>query len=755
MGAQHVTNPTSCKCIVVFGTKGGVGKTVVASNLAVGLAQELKKSVCLIDLDIMAMGDVSKMLNVSASRSIADLAPALKSAAQLPGPSAVKDGVFQLQDGALSEGALSLEEVVAPHSSGVHVVTYMSNPRQLGALDPKLLPPFLEALKRRYDYIVIDAGKGFTDLIVAALDQAHLMLMVVTPDIVTLYQTKLALGILEGLLFPASMVKIVLNRAESTGGVGSADVREALPCEIIAEIPSDGRTVGTSINEGRPLITAYRSTKVAEAYRHLIDTLATRQQLYLSTAQMPRHRVEDGVPADDSTKMWLSRATQEEPRSAQEAADDELIIVKQRIHDALVEELDLKKLDLSVIANKTQLKHLREKTERVINNLLTRETGGMLASREVRSRLVKEIADEALGLGSLEELLADPDITDILVNGKDEIYVERKGKLQLTNKRFISNDQVRTVIERIVAPIGRRIDEAMPMVDARLPDGSRVNAIIQPLSIRGPVLSIRKFARERYTIDDMIRFGTLNEPMAQFLHACVAGHKNIIISGGTGSGKTTFLNVLSSFIPQHERIITIEDAVELKLAQRHWLSLEARPPNVEGRGQVTVRDLFRNVLRMRPDRVIIGECRGDEALDMLQAMNTGHDGSLTTIHANSPTDVITRLDSMVLMSNIDLPIRVIREMIASAVHLIIHTARLSDGSRKITAVSAVTGREGDNVLITEIFRFRQTGLAPDGAVLGQFEPTGHAPMFVEELRVKGFELPASLFQVAAPTKQSP
>ncbi|MFC1675262.1 CpaF family protein, partial [Candidatus Omnitrophota bacterium] len=366
---------------------------------------------------------------------------------------------------------------------------------------------------------------------------------------------------------------------------------------------------------------------------------------------------------------------------------------------------------------------------------------------EVRKQLVKDILDEALGLGPLEDLLDDPTITDIMVNNKDEIYIERGGKIEVTNKRFISNEQVRMIIERILAPLGRHIDESVPMVDARLPDGSRVNAIIPPLSLTGPSLTIRKFRKERFKIEELIGMGTMSEPIAEFLKACVLARKNIIVSGGTGSGKTTVLNVLSEFIPDNERIITLEDAAELKLHHEHWIRLESRPPNIEGKGAIQIRDLFRNTLRMRPDRILIGECRSVEALDMLQAMNTGHDGSMTTIHANSTGNVLVRLDSMILMSDIELPIRAIREMIASAINLVVHTARLHDGSRKITQITEIAGMKDElHVDIRDIFLFKHSGMDKDGRIKGDFRATGYIPSFIEDLRLRGISLPKDLFK---------
>ena len=413
--------------------------------------------------------------------------------------------------------------------------------------------------------------------------------------------------------------------------------------------------------------------------------------------------------------------------------------------------MNIKRLDLKVFSDHKKTKELRDKAELTVSNLLVEEAGSFIPSQEVRKKLIKEILDEALGLGALEDLLADPDITDIMVNNKNEIYVERFGKIEMSSKKFISNDQVRTIIERIIAPIGRRIDESVPMVDARLADGSRVNAIISPLSLTGPTLTIRKFRKDRYKAGDLVNFGALTNEMSDFIKACVYCRKNMIVSGGTGSGKTTVLNALSEYIPSDERIVTLEDAAELKLHQQHWVRLESRPPNIEGKGAVTIRDLFRNTLRMRPDRIIVGECRGTESLDMLQAMNTGHDGSMTTIHANSTFDVLSRLDSMILMSGIELPVRVIREMIASAVDIIIHTARLSDGSRKVLAISEITGMKDDlHINLNDIFVFKQTGVDAKGKVLGYFTATGYLPSFIAEIRIRGVEIADDIFKPTKP-----
>jgi pilus assembly protein CpaF len=428
--------------------------------------------------------------------------------------------------------------------------------------------------------------------------------------------------------------------------------------------------------------------------------------------------------------------------------EDQIIKFKRKVHEQLIEELDLKRVQIEMYAASAEkMNELRAKAEKIVSNVITKEAGGFISSTEIRRKITKEIVEEALGLGPLEDLLKDPVVTEIMVNNKDQVYVEKFGKLELTPRKFTSNEQVRIVIERILAPLGRRIDESVPYVDARLPDGSRVNAIISPLSLTGPTLTIRKFAKQRWTIDDLInRFASLTPDMSLFLQAAVASRKNILVSGGTGSGKTTFLNILSEFIPETERIVTIEDAAELKLHQTHWVRLESRPPNIEGKGEITIRDLFRNTLRMRPDRIIVGEVRSREVLDMLQAMNTGHDGSMSTIHANSTHDVLIRLDSMILMSGVELPIRAIREQVASAIHIIVQTARLSDGSRKVTAITEVVGMlDETHVNLQDMFVYRQTGVDKEKNVIGYFTPLGYIPTFYDEIRARGIDLSREIF----------
>lgn len=410
------------------------------------------------------------------------------------------------------------------------------------------------------------------------------------------------------------------------------------------------------------------------------------------------------------------------------------------VHEQLLKRMDLKRMDLADDPEK-----LKVQTSGYIKDLLE-EIKTELPGDMTREQMITELIDEALGLGPLEDLLKDPKVTEIMVNHKDQIFIEKSGRLQLSQKSFINDAQVRAVIERIVAPLGRRIDESTPMVDARLKDGSRVNAIIPPLALKGSCITIRKFSKKPFTIENLIQFGTLNKNMADFIQIAVEQRQNIVISGGTGSGKTTLLNVVSGFIPDDERIVTVEDAAELQLPQVHVVSLETRPPNIEGEGAITIRDLVRNCLRMRPDRIVVGECRGSEALDMLQAMNTGHDGSLTTGHANAPRDMLSRLETMVLMAGMDLPSRAIREQISSAVSLIIQQTRFPDGSRKITHITEVTGMEDLTITMQDIFLYKQTGFTEDGKVKGYYTATGCIPYFIQDLKDRGIKIPMHLFE---------
>lgn len=393
----------------------------------------------------------------------------------------------------------------------------------------------------------------------------------------------------------------------------------------------------------------------------------------------------------------------------------------------------------------SKVQEVRKTIQELFEQILAEEN--IVLSRPERARMYEQIAADILGLGPLQLLLEDESITEVMVNGAKNIYVERAGKIQRAPITFESNDHVMRIIERIVAPLGRRIDESSPYVDARLTDGSRVNAVIAPISLVGPVLTIRKFSKKPITVEQLVQYGSISNEAVEFLKACVIARLNIIVSGGTGSGKTTFLNVLSSFIPGDERILTIENAAELQLRQEHVVTLESRPPNIEGRGEITIRDLVVNSLRMRPDRIVVGECRADEALDMLQAMNTGHDGSMTTAHSNSPRDTLTRLETMTLMAGMDLPVRAIREQIASAVDLVVHQERMRDGTRKVVSITEVNGMEGDVITTTDIFIYEQMGY-DNGKVVGKLRPTGLRPKFMDKIEAAGLHIPATIFGIS-------
>ena len=417
--------------------------------------------------------------------------------------------------------------------------------------------------------------------------------------------------------------------------------------------------------------------------------------------------------------------------------------VQKQIQHELLKRMDMKRLTLQGVDVEGLEDSAREKIHAIIDEVVA---NGRLPAGIDPIRLEDDVFNEALRLGPLEELLADDTVTEIMVNGPEKVYVERRGKLELSDCQFSDDASVLAVIERIIAPLGRRCDESQPYVDARLSDGSRVNAIISPLALSGPTITIRKFAKKALSPEDFVRFGTWTPDAAKFMELCVKLRKNVIVAGGTGSGKTTLLNLLSGYIPETERIVTVEDAAELRLQQPHVVRLEARPPNIEGKGAVTIRDLVKNCLRMRPDRIIVGECRGGEALDMLQAMNTGHDGSLTTVHANTPRDVISRLETMVLMSGMELPSRAIREQIQSAVDVIIHESRMSDGSRKVTAITEVTGMEGNQIVMQDIFTFVQTGVGADGKIIGAMKPTGAIPTWLDQVKARGIEVDMGMFQ---------
>jgi len=715
----------SCKIITFFSNKGGVGKTFISLNLGTVLALA-KKKVLMIDFDFQGGHDMARMLNLTPKSSIADIVPSLT------------------ED---SDNSVLLEGVTL-HSCGLAFIPVVKNTRQAGKVTAENLKIFLTKAALCYDYIFVDGGMIFSETLVTVLDNSNLILLVATPDILAVYQVKWCLDVLQNLQFPLKMVKLILNRSESRGSVAWQEVRSALTCSIFGHIPSDGKTVGMALNRGVPCVIDSPKSRVSEAFIKMAQTLA-KESFFVPSLVVERERKAEEV--DKKPDFWEKFGITQRALSGTEQqyqhVDDETTILKRKIHDKLVDRLNQEGITTEVINNPEAVLSVKRTAEQVVADLLIEEAGGRIGSHEERVRLVRDIINEALGLGPLEDFLADPDITDIMVNNRHEIYVEKAGKLLYTGKTFVSDEKMRAIVDRIIAPLGRRIDESTPMVDARLPDGSRINAIIPPLSINGPMITIRKFGQERLQIGDLLeKHNSLTKDMADFLNACVLGRKNIIVSGGTGAGKTTLLNVISEFIPDGERIITLEDAAELRLKKSHWGRLESRPPNIEGRGQVTIRDLFVNCLRMRPDRIVIGECRGAEVLDMLQAMNTGHEGSLTTLHANSTKDALTRMHSMILLSGIELPVRAVNEMISSAIQIIVHINRYSDGTRKITGISETTGLSKDfHLELKDVFQYKQRGISPEGVILGEFIPTGYVPKCFEDFNTRGIFLNKNIF----------
>ena len=484
---------------------------------------------------------------------------------------------------------------------------------------------------------------------------------------------------------------------------------------------------GTFLNskkiEGQTLIKAGDIIQVGKSYIKFCETLEPQlmaSQMKTMIAEEPPKVIKAKIPVTlQSREIYLA--------------------IKRKMHEQLLEKLDLKKM-----GGEISDEELRKKTYSTLQDIVNADKG--LPANINKELLIKDVTDESVGLGPMEDLLADETIDEIMVNNFDQIYIERKGKIELSDKFFSSNMQVVQAIRRIISPLGRRIDESSPMVDARLKDGSRVNAIIHPLAISGPTLTIRKFSKKPFTMDNLVQFGSLIRRAADFLALAVRERKNILISGGTGSGKTTLLNVIASFIPDDERIVTIEDAAELQLPQEHVVTLEAKPPNMDGQGAVPIRKLLINSLRMRPDRIVVGECRGGEALDMLQAMNTGHDGSMTTLHANTCRDALSRLETLVLMAGLELPTSAIRNQITSAIDIIVQTQRLKDGSRRVTSISELVGMQGEIITLQEIFRFDQVGFDANGKIIGQMVCPGNVPSFVFELKDRGIPVDMTLFE---------
>ncbi len=707
-------NP-NCFVIGVVGGKGGVGKSVVAANLAFAFLLEMRSQVLLMDLDANSGADQDIIIGQRSLKTISEVC------------------TFT---GAINQQ--TLPTVLTRHPAGLMYVGAVRSPAENLNADPEGVARQIENLSKFFNFIVIDLGSQLGPLqkVVAELCTVHLVVTI--PEVLAVNQTFRLINELSAMAFPMDMCQVIVNKSSQIG-LAPQSISNSLRRQIVGIIPQDDATVNNSIQRSSPFVLSMPKAPISMSYHEIVRRLSGGILQKLSTVQKPKVATTFSAPATGATAgvKDIAAAT-----SAKRTTDPRNIL-KLKIHNELITSRDLKKEITETRGDPEKERLLRQKTQQKISEILDREMQGL--QREERAKLIKEVLDEALGLGPLEDLLSDATITEIMVNGADKIYVEKSGKLGLSATTFTSNLHLRNVIERIVTPIGRNINESSPYVDARLKDGSRVHAIIEPLAIDGPALTIRKFAKDPITPEHYINWGTSTKPILDFLRICVEQALNVIISGGTGSGKTTLLNVLSSFIPKNERIITVEDAAELQLKQDHVVRLETRPANLEGSGAVTIRDLVRNTLRMRPNRIVVGECRDGAALDMLSAMNTGHDGSMTTVHANSPIEAIARLETLCMMAGMDLPAKAIREQIAGAVDLIIQISRLSDGSRKILSVTEVAGMQGDVITLTEIFRFKETGYDKNRKITGQFQAMGRIPKFIETLKAKGVEIPTDLF----------
>lgn len=696
--------------ISIIGGKGGVGKSQVAANLAFAYAAEIRAKTMLLDFDQKACGDQNIITGLKSKKTVKDLAEF---------------------SGSLDPRSIQL--FTADHKSGISYIGMPTEPLVANQINEEGLGKSLKALTNIYPITVIDAGNELTPLTLKALEYSTLIFLVVTPDLLAVNQGRRMYSELVTMLFPKDMIQIVVNQAVNGHPVSPDVIGKQIGKPVFHAIPKDDASCVAALSRSTPVIVGAKSSAfgngVTDCVRKLVQKNVLRSLERLAkpsdtgVAQISSGSSASGNGDDKRKDMWTE--------------------LKSRIHRSLVEEMDLKKQDDNDPKAKIILK---EQLKKLVVELISKEdTRNILNGREDTNRIVKEILDEALGLGPLEDMLSNKAITEIMVVGPKKIYYEESGKIKKSEITFTNDRQVLNVIERIVAPIGRRIDEKTPYVDARLPDGSRVHAIIPPCAIDGCCITIRKFPEKRLDYKDLVKYGSMTEEMADFLRISVEAHRNLVVSGGTGSGKTTLINVLGGFIQSNERIITCEDSAELNFPQDHVVRLETRPPSLEGDGEIDIRCLVKQTLRMRPTRIVVGECRGGETLDMLQAMNTGHDGSMTTVHSNTPRDALSRLETLVQYAGAGLPQRAIKEMIASAVHMIVQQSRLDDGSRKVLYVTEIGGLQGDVITLQDIFVYKQEGMGKDGKITGKFMATGFIPKFIETLEKKGQKVPRGLF----------
>ena len=733
MAEENEPQRSEAKIIAFSGPKEGAGKTTLVLNLALGWAGIQKRPVLIVPLDPLARQEHSFYLDIKKPVSVSDILRTLGNTSI-----AVVGGLLR--------GKISMSQW------GVGVLPLGNTRAQVASISPKILIPILSRLSQTFD-IFLDVDSSFP-MQAFSFDIADKVFWVSQATRTHLNSTVQLFNDYKEQRYPMDRVSVICNAYDTPGSIPYEEVERfysSLGREIDVFLPWDEDVMATSNRKEVEIITNPQSEWVKglrlvlakirdlkSAPKDWVASVSDEEFTQAAKEIWSPVLFDDGKTGTTADHVAVPGQEDESAKTKMSFWDD----LKQKIHKEVVHTLEIEHIVVSDESSASE--QTRKRVAAIVDDILQKQPN-LQFSRDQRTRFSSELLDEILGLGPLEVLMRDPAVTEIMVNAFDKIFIEQKGKLTLTKYKFRNNEQVVQVIKRIVAPLGRRIDESVPLVDARLKDGSRVNAIIAPLAVSGPTLTIRRFSAKPFGPEDYYRFGTISPECMAFIEKCVRIRKNIIVCGGTGTGKTTFLNAISGYISNNERIITVEDTAELRLQQPHWVSLESRPPNVEGKGAVTIQDLVKNCLRMRPDRIVVGECRGGEALDMLQAMNTGHEGSLTTIHANTPRDGLSRLEAMCMQTGADLPIFAIREMISSAVNMIVQLSRFSDGSRKVTYITEMHGQKDGEIQSTDLFRYVQTGVDENGKVQGMFAPTGHLPTFFDDFAAKGQPVDKDVF----------
>jgi len=678
--------------ISIYSSKGGVGKTFIAVNLAVDLCKTDDLKVLLIDFNYPFSTDIAQLLNLKSTRSIEQMIV-----------KKIKTSI--------------LHTFVTSHSSGISVVSLSEEIlTSLDHLSPYTIENIIYSLTQTYDFIIIDIGMNYCQHVAKLLDISSFILLPFILDPLSVQIVQKDIGFFQKKSFPKEMIKLIANKTGENNHVDYDYIVKQFhknERKITISIPYDKNATSNMSCGTYP--THFMRDAITQAFDRLTQNIIEESKSIIKDYNIKN--------LEDNNKQ------------------SDLDILKYQVHEQLMKSTDFKKIDPDADSSLEKREKLKSKLTEIISRIIDFKMPEI--SRRVRGKLIRSVLQEAMGLGPVQDLLADNDISEIMVNKHDQIYVEKKGKIILTDKKFQSEQHLLNIISKIVSSVGRKIDIQSPMVDARLKDGSRVNAIINPLAINGAALTIRKFFTEKISIDDMINLGSMNRQIADFLQAVIFAKLNVLIAGGTGSGKTTLLNVLSGFIPEDERVITIEDVAELKLRQPHVISLESRPKNIQGKGEITIKDLVKNSLRMRPDRIVVGECRGAESFDMLQAMNTGHDGSLTTIHANSSYEAVDKLANLVLEA-VELPQQAIKEQIAGAIDIIIHIKRYRDGSRKISQISEITGIKDYKIILNDIFRFKPLQNKQSQTV-GDFISENYKPACLERFDEMGIRLLREIF----------